>query len=151
MFAVIGAGGLLGALVSSPLRKTVSPRLALVGEAWVIAAVVPLLLIAHAAVLIGLIIAAAEFPTPLSNSIVSGYRVAATPDHLQGRVQAAGTLVTMSLGWLGPLMVGFVFSQGGPTATILLLIGWAFALAIATSLAPALRHDPSKLAVEPAG
>lgn len=151
MFAVIGAGGLLGALVSSPLRKAVSPRLALVGEAWVIAAVVPLLLIAHAAVLIGLIIAAAEFPTPLSNSIVSGYRVAATPDHLQGRVQAAGTLVTMSLGWLGPLMVGFVFSQGGPTATILLLIGWAFALAIATSLAPALRHDPSKLAVEPAG
>jgi MFS family permease len=148
MFAVIGAGGLLGALVSSPLRQAMSARFALVGEAWLIAAVVPLLLIVHAAVLIGLIVAAAEFPTPLSNSIVSGHRVAATPDHLQGRVQAAGTLVTMSLGWLGPLTVGLVYSQMGPTATIALLIGWAFALAVATSLAPALRHGPPKLVGE---
>jgi hypothetical protein len=37
----------------------------------------------------------------------------------------------------------------GATPTIVLLIGWAFALAVATSLAPALRHGPPRLVGEP--
>jgi predicted MFS family arabinose efflux permease len=145
MFAVVGAGGLVGAFLAGPLGRAVRPRAALVGEAWLLACVVPLLLVAHAALLIGLIVAACELPTPLSNSLVSGHRVAATPDHLRGRVQAAGTLVTMSLGWLGPLGVGFAFQHVGAEATVVLLAGWALMLAAATTLAPALRHGPPGL------
>jgi hypothetical protein len=55
----------------------------------------------------------------------------------------------MSLGWLGPLVVGLVYSQRGPTATVVLMTGWAFALAVATSLAPALRHGPPRLVGTP--
>jgi MFS family permease len=142
MFAVVGAGGLLGALLASPLRRRMHPRTALVGEAWLICCVLPLLLVAHAAALIGLIVAAAEFPTPLTNSLVSGHRVAVTPDHLQGRVQAAGTLTTMSLAWLGPLVVGFAFQHAGAAATVLLVAGWAALLAVVTTGVPALRIGP---------
>lgn len=142
MFALVGVGGLLGALLASPARRRISARAALVGEAWLVGCAMPLLLIAHAAALIGLIVAVAEFPTPLTNSFVSGYRVAATPDHLQGRVQAAGTLTTMSLAWLGPLVVGFVFQHAGANATVLMITGWAALLAVVTTSIPSLRAGP---------
>jgi MFS family permease len=142
MFALVGAGGLLGALLAGPLRRRMRARTALVGEAWLVGCAVPLLLLAHAAALIGLIVAAAEFPTPLTNSFVSGHRVAATPDHLQGRVQAAGTLTTMSLAWVGPLVIGFAFQHAGSSATVLLVTAWAALLAVVTTTVPALRAGP---------
>jgi MFS family permease len=142
MFALMGVGGLVGAFLAGPLRRRLSARAALVGEAWLIGCIVPLLFLAHAAALIGLVVAAAEFPTPLTNSFVSGYRVAATPDHLQGRVQAAGTLVTMSLAWLGPLVVGFAFQHAGANATVLMVSAWAVLLAVVTTAMPALRAGP---------
>ncbi len=142
MFAVVGAGGLLGALLAGPVRRRIAARTALVCEAWLLACLMPLLFVVHSAVLIGVIVAAAEFPTPLANSFVSGHRVAATPDHLQGRVQAAGTLTTMSLAWLGPLAVGFAFQHGGPVTTVLLVSAWALALALTTTSVAALRAGP---------
>jgi MFS family permease len=144
MFALVGAGGLLGAALATPARRAISARSALVAEAWLVACAAPLLFVVHAAVLIGLIVAVCEFPTPLSNSIVAGHRVAATPDRLRGRVQAAATVVAMSLGWLGPLAVGFAFQQAGATVTVAILTGWAAALAAVTTVAPALRHGPSR-------
>jgi hypothetical protein len=101
--------------------------------------------VAHAALLIGLVVAVCELPTPLANSLVSGHRVALTPDHLRGRVQAAGVLVTMSLAWLGPLAVGFAFQHVGASTTVALAAGWAIALAAITSLTPALHHGPPGL------
>ncbi len=106
------------------------------------AAALPLLFIVHAAALIGLIVAICEFPTPMANGLVSGTRVAVTPEHLQGRVQAAAVLVTMSLAWLGPLAVGFLFQHAGPTATVGVVAGWGGLLAIANLLAPALHQGP---------
>jgi predicted MFS family arabinose efflux permease len=145
MFAVVGIGGVLGAMVAGRLRAAISPRAALVGEAWLLAAVIPLLFAAHAALLIGLIVAACELPTPLANSLVSGHRVALTPDHLRGRVQAAGTLVTMSLAWLGPLAVGVAYQHAGANTTIALVTAWALSLAAATTFTPALYHGPPRL------
>lgn len=82
---------------------------------------------------------AAEFATPVTNSVVAGSRVVAAPDHLQGRVQAAATMVTMSLAWLGPLAIGLAFQHTGSTVTILILAGWTLAMATIATLAPALR------------
>jgi MFS family permease len=148
MFAIAGAGGVAGALLAGPLLKRVSLRTALLSGNWLLAAGAPLLLLVHSAILIGVVIAIAELLTPLTNAIVSGARVAATPDELQGRVQAAATGVSMSIGWLGPLMVGIVFSAAGPAATVLLAFGWAVGLALVTTFVPSLREGPG--APEPA-
>lgn len=142
MFAIAGAGGVAGALLATPLLKRVSLRTALLGGNWLLAAGAPALLVAHSAILIGIVIAVAELLTPLVNSLVSGARVAATPDELQGRVQAGSTTIAMSIGWLGPLAVGIVFEATGPTATVLLAFGWALGLAIATTFVRSLRDGP---------
>ncbi len=142
MFAVVGAGGLLGALVAAPLRRHLSARSAVLAEDWLLAATLPLLLVVHAAVAIGFVVAAAEFLTPLTNSIVAGQRVALTPNRLRGRVQASATTLTMSLGWVGPLAVGVAFQHTGQTTTVLALTAYAVTLAGAATLTPALRRAP---------
>jgi MFS family permease len=144
MFAIAGGGGVAGALLAGPLLRRVSIRTALVSGNWLLAVGAPVLLLVHSALLIGAVIAVSELLTPLVNAIVSGARVAATPDELQGRVQAAATAVSMSLGWLGPLAVGVVFAAAGATATVLLAFGWALTLALVTTFVPALRNAPPK-------
>lgn len=123
MLGIVAGGGLLGALLAPVLQRRLRPHQVLIGETWLLALVLPVLLLAHNAVLLGLIVAAAELVTPVSNSIVVGYRVALTPDRLQGRVQAAAVLLAFSAGWLGPLAVGLMLQNVGSTATILALVG----------------------------
>jgi MFS family permease len=143
MLAMGAAGGLLGALLAPRVQRRLPARFALVGENVMLALSLPLLLLADNAILIGLIMAAAIVITPVTNSIVVGYRVALTPDHLQGRVQAAQTLISFSVGWLGPLAIGLLFQLAGPTATILVLTGWAMLLTLVAVSSAAFRHPPT--------
>jgi MFS family permease len=142
MLGIAAGGGLLGALLAPTLQRRLSPRLVLLGEAWVMTLALPLLLFAHNAILLGLIVAAAELITPVTNSIVVSYRVGLAPDRLQGRVQAASTLISFSAGWTGPLVVGFMLQNTGATATILVLTGWVLLLAAGATITPAFRHPP---------
>lgn len=144
MLAIVGVGGMLGALAASTIRRATTPRLIIIVEEWLLVLLVLALLLVHAPLLIGALIAAAEFVTPTVNSVVAGARVAAAPDHLQGRVQAAATMSTMSLGWLGPLAVGISFEQAGPTTTILVVAAWGLMPALIASLTPALRDAPPR-------
>jgi MFS family permease len=142
MLGIAAAGGLLGALLAPAFQRRLTARVALVGESWVLALSIPLLLVVHQALLIGVIIAAAELITPVTNSFVVGFRIALAPDRLQGRVQAASTLVSFSAGWLGPLVVGFLLQGTGESATILVLTGWALVLALVATGSRTLRHPP---------
>lgn len=142
MLGIAAGGGLVGALLAPALRRRLTARAALVGESWAMVLALPLLLVTHSAVLLGLIIAAAELITPVTNAFVVSYRVTLAPDRLQGRVQAASTLISFSAAWLGPLAVGFLLQNMGSTATVLALAGWALLLAIVASTARAFRDPP---------
>jgi predicted MFS family arabinose efflux permease len=150
MLGIAAAGGLLGALMAPYLQRRLSARTVLVGENWMIAFSIPWLLLAHNAILIGVIMGAAELITPVTNSIVVSYRVAAAPDRLQGRVQAASTLISFSAGWVGPLAVGLLLESAGSTATILALAGWTALLAVGATLSRSFRHPPALTAPAPA-
>ncbi|MEO6859611.1 MAG: hypothetical protein ABI323_13690 [Solirubrobacteraceae bacterium] len=112
MLAIVGVGGMFGALAAAAIRRAITPRWIIVAEEWLLLVLVLALLLVRNPLLIGLLIAAAEFVTPAVNSLVAGARVAATPDHLQGRVQAAATMSTASLAWPGPLAVSLCFQTG---------------------------------------
>jgi MFS family permease len=148
MLGIAAGGGLLGALLAPALQRTLTPRLVLLGETWVMTLALPLLLLAHNAILLGLIVAAAELLTPVTNSIVVSYRVRLAPDRLQGRVQAASTLISFAAGWTGPLVVGVMLQNAGSTATILALTGWLLLLAVGATSTPAFRHPPKLDALE---
>jgi MFS family permease len=149
MLGIVAAGGLLGALLAPTLRRHLAPRVVLISGTCAMALALPFLLLTHEALLLGLIVAATEFFTPATNSTVVSYRVALAPDRLQGRVQAASTLISFSAGWLGPLAVGYMLQNAGSTATILGACGWALLLATAAILTPAFRHPPSLTHTQP--
>lgn len=141
-FAIIGAGGISGAAIAGPLRRRLSGRWAVLAEPWVDAVLLPLLLVAHSPVAIGLVVGATFVPMTLSSSVVVGRRLALTPDPLRGRVQASANFMGSSISWLGPLAVGLLFQYAGERAAVLVVSGWALAIAAAATLAPALRSVP---------
>lgn len=142
MLAIAAGGGLVGALLAPRLAGRLSARAVLIGESWLLALSIPLLLVAHEALLLGAIVALAELITPVTNSIVVSFRVALAPDRLQGRVQAASTLISFSAGWLGPLAVGLLLQAAGESATVLVLTGWALVVAGVATGSRAFRHPP---------
>jgi MFS family permease len=148
MLGVVGVAGLLGALLAGPIRRRAGTRAILAGESWLLLCVVLLLLLAHNALLIGALVGAAEFVTPVTNAVVAGSRVAAAPDHLQGRVQAVASTLAMSLAWLGPLAVGTLFGHFGPAPTTLVIATWTLGLALVATLAPSIKHGPAAQQVE---
>jgi hypothetical protein len=97
---------------------------------------------------LGVIVALTMGITPVTNSIVVSHRVALAPDRLQGRVQAASTLISGSTLWVGPLAVGALLSGAGASATIVVLTGWSAVLAVFASTTRAFRHPPQ---LDPAG
>lgn len=143
MLGIAAGGGLIGAMLAPRLQRRLSPRGVLIGENWTLALAIPLLLVAHNPLLIGVIMATAELITPVTNSIVVSFRVALAPDRLQGRVQAASTLLAFSAGWLGPLAVGFLVQNAGTTAAILALAGWTLVLAVGATASRTFRHPPT--------
>jgi MFS family permease len=141
MLAIAAAGGLLGTLMAPALQRRWRPRAALLAETSLTALAIPMLLVAHSPVLLGLIVGLAEVFTPVTNSMVAGSRVALAPDALQGRVQAAATVISFAAGWAGPLAVGILVQDSGVTTTVLVLAGWALAMAVAVLAIPAFRSD----------
>lgn len=141
-FAVIGAGGVASALVARPARHRLSARWSVLAEPWFAAALVPVLLVVHSAILVGAVVAVMFMPLALSSSIVVGQRIALTPDHLRGRVQASASFIAGSIAWIGPLAVGQLFQHAGETATVLVLSAWTLGVALAATLSSGLRQLP---------
>ncbi len=141
-FAIIGLGGVAGAILAGPLRRRLPQRWAVIGEAWVSAICVPVLLVCHSPVLIGLVIAVMVLPMALSTSIVVSQRLTLTPDQLRGRVQAGASFIALSVAWIGPLATGLLFQGAGQTGAVLALTGWTLAVATAATFAKGLRHPP---------
>jgi MFS family permease len=144
MLAVAATGGLLGALAAPWLQSRITARGALIGESCLLTAALPIMLLTHEAIVLGLLVGAAEMVTPVTNSFVVSYRVSRAPDRLQGRVQAASTLISFSAGWLGPLSVGLLLEHAGANATVLVLAVWAALLAVAVLALPVFRRPPGR-------
>lgn len=140
MFTIMAAGGLLGAMLAGRLRRAISARGLILAGPWLAVSVLLMLLFVRNPLLMGLVVACAEFMAPATNAVVAGSRIALAPDELQGRIQAVATTTSMSLVWLGPLAVGFGFERLGAVGTTLAAAGWALCLALAATAAPSIRH-----------
>lgn len=141
-FAIIGAGGVVSAVVAGPLRRRLSARWAVLAEPWFYALLMPLLLVLRSAPAIGILIALMFLPLTVSSSVIVGRRLALTPDRLRSRVQASASFVGGSISWIGPLAVGLLVQYAGETAAVIGLSAWALAVAGAATVAPGFRTIP---------
>jgi predicted MFS family arabinose efflux permease len=139
MLAMLGVGGLVGALAAPAIGRRLAMPVIVVGSFWVEAAVVAALATTHDPYVLGSIAALAAFPAPAWNAVVVGARLTLTPDRLRGRVNSAARLMSASLMPVGALAGGLLVGAVGTTTTLLIFSAWQAAVAAAAMATPALR------------
>ncbi|HUB75600.1 MAG TPA: hypothetical protein VL977_01025 [Solirubrobacteraceae bacterium] len=139
-FALVSGGILAGSLASGRLRRRVPARWAVLVEPWSYVLFVPLLLIAHTPLAVGLVIGAMLLPIPLSDSVIVARWMAMAPEELRSRVTASTGLLASVLAWLGPLAAGALVQYTGIETTVLAIAAWSGAIALGATLSRAFRN-----------
>lgn len=79
---------------------------------------------------------------PAGNAGISSYRMAVTPDHLQGRVGSTSQFVSMSVMPVAPLLGGYLLERHGGTVAITALVVAAALLAMLLTSSRSIRSVP---------
>jgi len=142
LFAVFSAFLLIGSLVSPFFRRRFSMRTILYIElgTWLVSSVFliwPNVYILTAAIL------PQAIAMPVTDSAVTGYRVAVTPDRLVGRVESVRSNIALLIAPFGPLVAGLLLDSVSARATIGVFVAFALVLALWGWLSPSVRKAPS--------
>jgi hypothetical protein len=79
---------------------------------------------------------------PVGNAGIGSYRMAVTPDHLQGRVSSASQFASMSVMPLSPLLGGWLLERLGGESTMSILVACTALLALLLSSSRSIRSVP---------
>jgi MFS family permease len=142
MAAMLGVGGLLGALVAPYLHEKVSPYLSIIGVFWLLTLLTPVAVFVTNGYLMGALFAAMAFLAPTANTTINTYQLLLTPDELRGRLSGVMGVVIGVAGASGPALGGVLTEAVSGTNAVLLC---AAGLGIVTLLAttnPTLRRFP---------
>lgn len=142
MAAMLGVGGLLGALVAPYLQQKLSPYLSIIGVFWLLTLLTPAALVVTSGYALGALFAAMAFLAPTANTTIDTYQLLLTPDELRGRLSGVMGVVTGTAGALGPALGGVLTEL---VSAHLAVLSCAAGLAVVTLLAtvsPTLRGFP---------
>jgi len=141
LYAVFAAFLLLGSLASPLFRRRLSMRAIILFEMWTWLGSGLFLIWPSAYVLTAAILPQAV-AMPVTDSVVVGYRIAITPDHLLGRSESVRTMLAQAAGPLGPLVAGVLLEVTSIRATAAVFTACGVVLAGWATLSPAIRHAP---------
>ena len=142
LFALGGAGGIVGALLAPRIQRRFSFGQVIVGIIWFNVGVFFLFAGANSLVAIAAILVIFFLASPAYDTVQYSYRLALIPNALQGRVNSAFRLVALGMRPLGLALTGILLEQVGPTTTLLAFAAWLFATAILTTLNRHVRTAP---------
>lgn len=142
LMAAFSASLLAGSLLSGLARRLLSARAIMLIELWMWP--IPLLFLfwPNVYVLMACILPAG-LASPITNSVVIGYRLAVTPDHVVGRVESVRSTVALALAPLGSLAAGLLLDTVSERATIAVFAAVGIPLALWGTASRALRNAPS--------
>lgn len=148
-----GVAGIAGAIAAPAIIRRLPTGWLSIASAWMwVIATLPMAFTTNVWI-IGSLLALGVFLGPVTNAALGSYRMAITPDHLQGRSQSAMNFAAMAVMPLGPLAGGFLLaSLDGATAQLLTLAPLAVA-AVVITLSAAVREvpRPDRWAAAPVG
>ena len=141
---VFAASVVVGSFLSRFVRSALSVHAVLLLEVWAWLGCAVFLLWPRAVVLaVGLV--PVGLAVPSTDSVVNGYRIAATPDRLLGRAESVRSAIALSAASLAPLAAGFLFQHSTPRWTVAFFTAWALGLAVWATASRALRDPPPLL------
>ena len=119
MAAMLGAGGVVGALLAPYLHRVLGGYVSVAAVFWVLTVLVPLTAIARDGYLIGGLFALMALLAPTANTTIVTQQMLVTPDELRGRLSGALGLLTGAAGAVGPVLGGLLTGLLPGTAAVL--------------------------------
>jgi MFS family permease len=141
LIAVFAAGTLVGSLTSPLFRRALSVRAILLLELTTWLGTWLFVVWPNVYVLLATMVPFAV-AAPVTDSVVVGYRLAMTPDHLVGRVESVRSSISLVIAPLGPLLAGLLLEATSARATVAVFAGFGLMLACWGWLSPAIRGAP---------
>jgi MFS family permease len=141
LLALFSSCVLVGSMVSGPLRQRLSLRAVMLVEAYTGLLGVAYLVRPNVFVLVAAILPQA-FVLPVTDSYVVAHRIAATPDHLLGRAEAARMIIVRTAAPIGSLVAGVLLSASSSRVAVSAFLALNLAEAIYATRARALRSPP---------
>ena len=147
MTAMMGLGGILGALVAPYLYRRLSPYVSIIAVFWTLTLVAPLAIFIHNGYLMGLLFAAMTFLSPTANTTISTYQLLLTPDELRGRMSSVMGVLIGSAAVVGPAAGGFLMEAISDSKAVLLCAAGIGIVTTLGTISPTLRKFPRHAAV----
>lgn len=142
MAAMLGAGGVLGALLAPYLQTKLSPFTSIASVFWVLTALTPVALVIRNGYLMGALFLGMALLPPTANTTITSRQLLSTPDHLRGRLTGVVGLVTGVAGAVGPVLGGTLIQLiSGSQAVVVCAAGMA-AITVVVTASPTLRRFP---------
>ncbi|HEU5469562.1 MAG TPA: MFS transporter [Actinophytocola sp.] len=142
MAAMLGVGGILGALLAPVLLKVLSPYVSIIGVFWALTALTPLAALIDSGYLLGALFAGMALLAPTANTTILTHQLLLTPDELRGRLSGVMSVVAGTAAALGPALGGVLAALVPPTQAVLLCAAGMTVVTILVTVNPTLRRYP---------
>ncbi|WP_112267766.1 MFS transporter [Lentzea terrae] len=142
MAAMLGVGGILGALLAPYLHRVVSPYTSIIGVFWALAALTPLAVFIDSGLLMGALFFAMALLPPTANTTINTYQLLLTPDRLRGRLSGVMGMISGVSAAAGPAFGGLLVQAVSGTRAVLLIAAAIAVIAVITTLSPTMRSFP---------
>jgi MFS family permease len=144
MAAMLGAGGILGALLAPTLLRVLSPYTSIIGVFWALAALTPVAALVHGGYLLGALFAGMALLAPTANTTINTHQLLLTPDELRGRLAGVMSVVTGAASALGPALGGLLVEVLPDVRAVLVCAAGMVIIAILVTANQTLRHYPER-------
>jgi MFS family permease len=142
MAAMLGVGGLVGALAAPYLHRLVSPYLSIAAVFWVLTALTPLAVFVHSGYGLGALFLGMALLPPTANTTIMTQQLLLTPDELRGRLSGVIGLATGVAATAGPMLGGVLMTVLPPNRAVLVCAAGMALATLLLTLSPALRGFP---------
>jgi predicted MFS family arabinose efflux permease len=133
LFAIAGVGGIIGSILGAPIQRRFRFGTVIIASTWVWALLMPLYVVVHGPLWLGVISAGIFLTSPIYNVVQFSYRISIIPDELQGRVNSVFRLLAFGFQPLGMALTGFLIATIQVVPTVLFFAICSLGLAVVTT------------------
>jgi MFS family permease len=142
MAAMLGVGGILGALSAPYLHRRMSPYRSIITVFWTLTVLTPLAIFISNGYLMGALFVGMAFLVPTTNITIETYQLLLTPDELRGRMSGVMGMVTGIAAVVGPALGGLLMEVVATNYAVLLCTAGIGAVTLLATVNPTLRKFP---------
>ncbi|MFD9723260.1 MFS transporter [Streptomyces sp. NPDC059072] len=143
MAALLGVGGLLGALAAPKLQRVLTGSRPIFVVLWLFAALTVAIALLPGSYTPGILLGITAFTAPTANAYFTTYQLLLTPDTHRGRVMSVANICSAGGGAIAPLAGGLVYELCGRLVSLLVCGGVLGLVALCAVLSRVMRNPPS--------